>query len=79
MAYIIDNLLVNWMKCSFFLGCIADSIYMVKVEFENEGKTNWFKNLKLYNGFLAEAEIITRKRSLLCKLFSCVVSWFNNE
>jgi hypothetical protein len=52
---------------------------MAKVEFENEGKTNWFKNLKLYNGFLAEAEIITRKRSLLCKLFSCVVSWFNNE
>jgi multidrug efflux pump subunit AcrA (membrane-fusion protein) len=58
---------------------IADSIYIAKVKFENEGKTNYNKQLHLKNGFLAEAEIVTQKRSLLSKLFSTLYAMFKDE
>lgn len=58
---------------------IADSLYIARVSFSNEGKTSYQKDLKLKNGLLADAEIVTQKRSLLTKLFSNVYSMFKNE
>nr|MBC7611725.1 HlyD family efflux transporter periplasmic adaptor subunit [Pseudopedobacter sp.] len=58
---------------------INDSIYIARVTFLDSGKTSYHKNLNLKNGLLADAEIITQKRSLLTKLFNSVYTMFKNE
>lgn len=57
----------------------ADTLYIAKVTFADGGKTSYYKELKLKNGMVANAEIVTQKRSLLTKLFSNVYSMFKNE
>ncbi len=58
---------------------IADTSYVARVIF-NEGKTTSYKKeLNLKNGLIADAEIITKNRSLLNKLFSSLTSLVNND
>ncbi len=58
---------------------ISDSIYVARVTFLDGAKTSYHKKLNLKNGLLADAEIITQKRSLLTKLFNSIYSMFGNE
>ncbi|MFC5282403.1 HlyD family secretion protein [Pedobacter alpinus] len=58
---------------------VSDSIYIARVVFENGAITSYKKRLDLKNGLVAEAEIITKKRSLLTKLFGSLYAMFSNE
>lgn len=58
---------------------VSDSMYIAKVIFLDNGKTSYHKELKLKNGLMADAEIITQNKSLLNKLFNSVYSMFKNE
>ena len=56
-----------------------DSSYMARVAFDNGKLSSYSKELNLKNGLIADAEIITKHRSLLGKLFSSLVSLFKNN
>lgn len=56
-----------------------DSSYMARVAFDNGKLSSYSKELNLKNGLIADAEIITKHRSLLGKLFSSLVLLFKNN
>ena len=61
------------------LNATKDTSYVARVTFDNGKQSTYQKELNLKNGLIADAEIITKQRSLLVKLFSSVVSLFKNE
>lgn len=56
-----------------------DTSYIARVVFDNGKISSYNKELRLKNGLIADAEIITKHRSLLGKLFSSLVSLFKNN
>jgi HlyD family secretion protein len=57
---------------------VSDSVYIAKILISNQNQTSYHKKINLKNGLFAEAEIITRNRSLLTKLFDSLYSLFNS-
>ncbi|MEH6309086.1 HlyD family efflux transporter periplasmic adaptor subunit [Olivibacter sp. CPCC 100613] len=57
----------------------TDSLYNIKVQLNENGKTTYNRNLQLRSGLSARAEVITEKRSLLSKLLDNFYSIFRNR
>lgn len=57
----------------------SDSLYSARVKLINDGISSYNRKLQLKNGLVAQAEVITDKRTLLSKLFDNVYSLLNNR